>query len=90
MRIPTTAEVRENYTLDIIHTADGKVVGFETSPENLAEFDRWLEQHDKEVAQATEARIIKLLEAKHTITEDEYHIMSCFGCNAIALIKGEK
>ena len=46
--VKTTKEIRELFT-------DG---GFFSSKE----FDRWLEQHDAEVAKATEERIIKLLE----------------------------
>jgi hypothetical protein len=46
--IYTTERIRELFT-------DG---GFWSSDD----FDRWLEQHDAEVAKATEGRIIKLLE----------------------------
>ena len=54
-----------------------------------AEFDRWLAQHDAEVARATEERIIKLLEAESLCkgTEHDYN-GSCY-CDTIALIKGE-
>ena len=55
---PTTADVRERYTdwYDGVNAPPVDVSG--------AEFDRWLELHDDEVAKATEKRIIKSLEAE--------------------------
>ena len=56
--VKTTKEIRELFT-------DG---GFFSSKE----FDRWLEQHDAEVAKATEERIRKVLqaEADHASNEE--------------------
>ena len=51
---PITEEVKANYAL----VGDDEVV----NNINEQKFDRWLGQHDAEVAKATEERIIKLLE----------------------------
>ena len=62
------------------------------------EFDYWLNQHDLEVAKATEERIIKLLEYSYCPLPEKWHLenlQTCFGyCgnteDYIALIKGER
>jgi hypothetical protein len=54
-----------------------------------SQFDRWLEQHDAEVAKATEERTIKLLEAMDCGDESCIHDACCFSEDAIALIEGE-
>ena len=50
-----------------------------------AEFDRWLEQHDAEVAKATEERIIKLIETQEVEGWFDRGLKQHF----IALIKAE-
>ena len=50
--IPTTDEVRDGYY--------SPRESYE--PDHNAEFDRWLAQHDNEIAAKAEERIIKLLE----------------------------
>jgi hypothetical protein len=50
--IPTTDEVRDGYY--------SPRESYE--PDHNAEFDRWLAQHDAEIAAQAEQRIIKLLE----------------------------
>jgi len=68
--------------------------GYDHTWEECAEqFDRWLEQHDKEVAQVTEQRIIKLLEDE--LKSDRIYLVwqeDGYPANledVIALIKGE-
>ena len=62
---------------------------------NYRGFDRWLEQHDKEVASATEQRIIMLLEDEYADISEPKGSMEFSGSylsgfdSAIALIKGE-
>ena len=60
---PTTEEVKANYAL----VGDDEVV----NSINEQKFDRWLEQHDAEVAKATEERIIKLLETEIVLANEE-------------------
>jgi hypothetical protein len=50
--IPTTDEVRDGYY--------SPRESYE--PDHNAEFDRWLAQHDNEIAAKAEERIIKLIE----------------------------
>jgi hypothetical protein len=80
--IPSTEEVRRAY---VYETPVETPAGWDEAA-NEAEFNRWLEQHDAEVAKATEQRIIKRVES-----DDGQKIM-CLECHGenIALIKGEK
>lgn len=57
--IPSTETVRRAY---IYETPVETPAGWDEAA-NEAEFDRWIAQHDAEVAKATEERIIKLLES---------------------------
>ena len=88
-RTLTTEEVRKAYTLDIIHTADGRVVGFETSPENLAEFDRWLAQHDKEVRAKRDQELVEAINELPRTQIGDY-ILGLLDVDEEALIKGEQ
>lgn len=87
---PITDVVRSDY----MHSNTLHRAGFNNTHETYSdEFDRWLEQHDAEVAKATEERIIKLLQAQRVLCSDkeccwlatEY---KCHCEEVIALIKG--
>jgi len=83
---PTKLEVRSQYANDSF--------GSDEYLANIAEFDRWLEVHNAEVVEATEQRIIKLLEAQcacRTVMRNGYMgKLICPAHTHIALIKGEK
>ncbi len=80
---PTKLEVRSQYANDSF--------GPDEYLANVAEFDRWLEAHNAEVVEATEERIIKLLEERYAENVDHCEWGThLFLDNAIALIKGEK
>jgi len=51
---PTTEDVRKRYTF---HASGIR------HPEYAAEFDRWLEQHDREVACAERSRLLEMHES---------------------------
>ena len=82
--VPETKVVLASY----IHSNFITRMGFDnTSDIYAAEFDRWLEQHDAEIAKVTEERIIKLLEglvAERKGTTPSYALLE-----AMALIKGD-
>ena len=83
--IPSTEEVRRAY---VYETPVETPAGWDEAA-NEAEFNRWLAQHDAEVAKATEERIINQL--------DDKFIYSIYGQlptivvrnRLIAFIKGE-
>jgi hypothetical protein len=88
--MPTTEEIREYYAKQFT-IVDGKILRASApgDPEDLAEFDRWLKQHDAEVAQATEERIIKLLLDEHK-ADHIPHGEACWCTYQIELIEGGK
>ena len=59
---PTTQEVRNRYVFGTYWENDGDTSGGDNAP-----FNRWLAQHDAEVAKATEERFIELLEDPATM-----------------------
>lgn len=84
--IPTTENIRDAYATEN--------QGYQWDWNDcISQFDRWIAQHDAEVAKATENRIIKLLEkAKDCRCSPEYGVdydNYCY-CDAIALLEGEK
>ena len=80
----TTEDVRERFT----DWYDGPKAP--PLDESRAEFDRWLAQHDAEVAKATEERIIKLLKETDLLRTIEGGSVVNYAEDAIALIKGEQ
>jgi hypothetical protein len=76
----TTEQVREGFCMDDGHYYD----------DYEEHFNRWLVQHDAEIARATEERIITLLEDQglHYMMIDDGYAYDAMG-DVIALIKGE-
>lgn len=84
---PTTQEVKSAYWVGVAVSSIDRL-------ERYHEFERWLAQHDAEVAKAAEERIIKLLEdtpaTRITWMGDGSSVYALGKEDYIALIKGEQ